>query len=101
MVISSVYCYLYTVFYSYSSHCINQHVNGSFLTLTSWQIQVKEKDTQQSKTLNQEFGQKIQGIANELNLILMKLKEKTNNIKQAKMEQKVNNAFVKIEPLRA
>lgn len=69
--------------------------------MTSWQIQVKEKDTQQSKTLNQEFGQKIQGIANELNLILMKLKEKTNNIKQAKMEQKVNNAFVKIEPLRA
>lgn len=58
-----------------------------------WQIQTKEKDTQQSKTLNQEFGQKIQGIANELNLILMKLKEKTNNITQAKMNQKVNNDF--------
>uniref|UniRef100_A0A8D0G059 Uncharacterized protein n=1 Tax=Sphenodon punctatus TaxID=8508 RepID=A0A8D0G059_SPHPU len=53
------------------------------------QIQTKEKEAQQSKTLNQDFGQKIQGIAKELNAILSKLKEKTNNIAQAKMDQKV------------
>lgn len=55
----------------------------------SWQIQAKEKEAQQSKTLNQEFGQKIHEIANDLNAILSKLKEKTNNIAQAKSEQKV------------
>ncbi|XP_062833321.1 nesprin-1 isoform X16 [Anolis carolinensis] len=53
------------------------------------QIQAKEKEAQQSKTLNQEFGQKIQEIAKELNSILLKLKEKTSNITQAKVDQKV------------
>lgn len=59
----------------------------------SWQIQTKERETQQIKTLNQEFGQKIQGIANELNAILSKLKKKTNDIAQAKLEQKVRQSF--------
>ncbi|KAH0622390.1 hypothetical protein JD844_024656, partial [Phrynosoma platyrhinos] len=53
------------------------------------QVQAKEKEAQQSKTLNQEFGQKIQEIAKELNSILVKLKEKTSNITQAKIDQKV------------
>ncbi|XP_078239370.1 nesprin-1 isoform X9 [Pogona vitticeps] len=53
------------------------------------QIQAKEKEAQQSKTLNQEFGQKIQEIAKELDSILLKLKEKTTDITQAKMDQKV------------
>jgi len=43
--------------------------------------------------LNQEFGQKIQGVANELNAILSKLKKKTNDIAQAKLEQKVREGF--------
>lgn len=59
-----------------------------------WQIQTKEKEAQQIKTLNQEFGQKIQGIANELNAILSKLKRKTNDIAQAKLEQKVRQGFL-------
>uniref|UniRef100_A0A8C3SPU2 Uncharacterized protein n=1 Tax=Chelydra serpentina TaxID=8475 RepID=A0A8C3SPU2_CHESE len=54
-----------------------------------WQIQAKEKEAQHSKTLNQEFGQKIQMIAKELNGILSKLKEKTSNIPQAKIDQKI------------
>lgn len=58
-----------------------------------WQIQIKERETQQIKTLNQEFGQKIQEIANELNAILSKLKKKTNDIAQAKLEQKVRCSF--------
>ena len=58
-----------------------------------WQIQTKERETQQIKTLNQELGQKIQGIANELNVILSKLKKKTNDIAQAKLEQKVRQGF--------
>lgn len=58
-----------------------------------WQIQTKERETQQIKTLNQEFDQKIQGIANELNTILSKLKKKTNDIAQAKLEQKVRQGF--------
>lgn len=58
-----------------------------------WQIQTKERETQQIKTLNQEFDQKIQGIANELNTILSKLKKKTNDIAQAKREQKVRQGF--------
>uniref|UniRef100_A0A670IVM9 Spectrin repeat containing nuclear envelope protein 1 n=1 Tax=Podarcis muralis TaxID=64176 RepID=A0A670IVM9_PODMU len=53
------------------------------------QIQAKEKEAQQSKALNQEFDQKIQGIAKELDSILFKLKEKTNNITQAKMDQRL------------
>ncbi|KAM7172376.1 nesprin-1 isoform 3-T4 [Macrochelys suwanniensis] len=53
------------------------------------QIQAKEKEAQHSKTLNQEFGQKIQVIAKELNGILSKLKEKTSNIPQAKIDQKI------------
>ncbi|XP_061480140.1 nesprin-1 isoform X3 [Rhineura floridana] len=53
------------------------------------QIQAKEKEAQQSKTLNQDFDQKIQGIAKELDSIFLKLKEKTNNITEAKMDQKL------------
>uniref|UniRef100_A0A8C8SEV2 Uncharacterized protein n=1 Tax=Pelusios castaneus TaxID=367368 RepID=A0A8C8SEV2_9SAUR len=53
------------------------------------QIQAKEKEVQQSKMLNQELGQKIQGIAKELNAILSSLKEKTSNIAQAKIDQKI------------
>ncbi|XP_062428373.1 nesprin-1 isoform X2 [Rhea pennata] len=62
---------------------------GLALVTIQDQIQSKEKETQQIKTLNQEFGQKIQGIANELNSILSKLKKKTNDIAQAKLEQKI------------
>lgn len=58
-----------------------------------WQIQAKEKETEHIKTLNQEFGQRIQGIANDLNAILSKLKRKTNDIVQAKFEQKVRLNF--------
>ncbi|XP_068533202.1 nesprin-1 isoform X7 [Anas acuta] len=62
---------------------------GLALVTVQDQIQTKEKETQHIKTLNQEFGQKIQGIANELNAILSKLKKKTNDIAQAKLEQKI------------
>ncbi|RMC12933.1 hypothetical protein DUI87_10460 [Hirundo rustica rustica] len=62
---------------------------GLALVTVQDQIQTKERETQQIKTLNQEFDQKIQGIANELNTILSKLKKKTNNIAQAKLEQKI------------
>uniref|UniRef100_A0A674GBE8 Spectrin repeat containing nuclear envelope protein 1 n=1 Tax=Taeniopygia guttata TaxID=59729 RepID=A0A674GBE8_TAEGU len=62
---------------------------GLALVTVQDQIQTKERETQQIKTLNQEFEQKIQGIANELNTILSKLKKKTNDIAQAKLEQKI------------
>ncbi|KAM6126873.1 nesprin-1-like [Pterocles gutturalis] len=62
---------------------------GLALVTVQDQIQTKEKETQQIKTLNQGFGQKIQEIANELNAILSKLKKKTNDIAQAKLEQKI------------
>uniref|UniRef100_A0A8C6ZVY9 Uncharacterized protein n=1 Tax=Nothoprocta perdicaria TaxID=30464 RepID=A0A8C6ZVY9_NOTPE len=62
---------------------------GLALVTVQDQIQSKEKETQQIKNLNQDFGQKIQGIANELNSILSKLKKKTNDIAQAKLEQKM------------
>ncbi|KAM6272871.1 nesprin-1 isoform 2-T2 [Spheniscus humboldti] len=62
---------------------------GLALVTVQDQIQTKERETQQIKTLNQEFGQKIQGIANELNAILSNLKKKTNDIAQAKLEQKI------------
>ncbi|XP_033368639.1 nesprin-1 isoform X3 [Parus major] len=62
---------------------------GLALVTVQDQIQTKERETQQIKTLNQEFDQKIQGIANELNTILSKLKKKTNDIAQAKLEQKI------------
>ncbi|KAM6459267.1 nesprin-1-like [Liasis olivaceus] len=53
------------------------------------QIQAKEKEAQQNKTLNQEFNHKIQDVAKELNSIQLKLKEKTNDITQAKRDQKI------------
>ncbi|XP_009867463.1 PREDICTED: nesprin-1, partial [Apaloderma vittatum] len=62
---------------------------GLALVTVQDQIQTKERETQQIKTLNEEFGQKIQRIANELNAILSKLKKKTNDIAQAKLEQKI------------
>ncbi|XP_049657213.1 nesprin-1 isoform X17 [Accipiter gentilis] len=62
---------------------------GLALVTVQDQIQTKERETQQIKTLNQEFGQKILGITNELNAILSKLKKKTNDIAQAKLEQKI------------
>uniref|UniRef100_A0A8B9MVJ5 Nesprin-1 n=1 Tax=Accipiter nisus TaxID=211598 RepID=A0A8B9MVJ5_9AVES len=62
---------------------------GLALVTVQDQIQTKERETQQIKTLNQEFGQKIQGVANELNAILSKLKKRTNDIAQAKLEQKI------------
>ncbi|KAJ7400746.1 hypothetical protein BTVI_102513 [Pitangus sulphuratus] len=62
---------------------------GLALVTVQDQIQTKERETQQIKTLNQEFDQKIQGIANELNAILSKLKKKTNDIAQAKLEEKI------------
>ncbi|NXF38127.1 SYNE1 protein, partial [Nyctibius bracteatus] len=62
---------------------------GLALVTVQDQIQSKERETQQIKTLNQEFGHKIQGIANELHAILSKLKRKTNDIAQAKLEQKI------------
>ncbi|KFQ93584.1 Nesprin-1, partial [Nipponia nippon] len=62
---------------------------GLALVTVQDQIETKERETQQIKTLNQEFSQKIQGIANELNAILSKLKKKTNDIAQAKLEQKI------------
>ncbi|XP_013912844.1 PREDICTED: nesprin-1-like [Thamnophis sirtalis] len=52
------------------------------------QIEAKVKEAQQHKTLNQEFNHKIQDVAKELDLIQLKLKEKTNNITQAKRDQK-------------
>ncbi|XP_009945808.1 PREDICTED: nesprin-1-like, partial [Leptosomus discolor] len=62
---------------------------GLALVTVQDQIQTKERETQQIKTLNEEFGQKIQGVANELNAILSKLKKKTNDIAEAKLEQKM------------
>ncbi|XP_010123998.1 PREDICTED: LOW QUALITY PROTEIN: nesprin-1-like, partial [Chlamydotis macqueenii] len=62
---------------------------GLALVTVQDQIQTKEKEIQRIKTLNQEFDEKIQGIANELNAILSKLKKKTNDIEQAKLEQKI------------
>ncbi|NWI93355.1 SYNE1 protein, partial [Pitta sordida] len=62
---------------------------GLALVTVQDQIQTKERETQRIKTLNQDFDQKIQGIANELNAILSKLKKKTNDITQAKLEQKI------------
>uniref|UniRef100_A0A8C3KUP0 Nesprin-1 n=1 Tax=Calidris pygmaea TaxID=425635 RepID=A0A8C3KUP0_9CHAR len=66
---------------------LSLHLAEVGLALVNVQDQVKE--TQQIKTLNREFGQKIQGIANELNAILSKLKKKTTDIAQAKLEQKI------------
>ncbi|XP_074043952.1 nesprin-1 isoform X5 [Macrotis lagotis] len=53
------------------------------------QIQAKEKEAQRSKAMNQDFSQKIQRIAKELTIILTKLKAKTNDLAQAKIDQKV------------
>lgn len=88
--ISAVVIFLLPCFYSLASvnmpHC--------FFILIFWQIQAKEKESQQSKILNEEFGQKIQEIARDLNSILFKLEEKTDNITQAKADQKVTKNAV-------
>ncbi|XP_038626046.1 nesprin-1 isoform X2 [Tachyglossus aculeatus] len=59
------------------------------LGATNDQIQAKVKEGQQSKAMNQEFSQKIQGVTKELTTILTKLKTKTNNLAQAKTDQKI------------
>ncbi|XP_010149958.1 PREDICTED: nesprin-1-like, partial [Eurypyga helias] len=81
------YLELYTILPSELSLHLEE-VGLALVTLQD-QIQTKERETQQIKTLNQEYGQKIQGVANELNAILSKLKMKTNDIAQAKLEQKI------------
>uniref|UniRef100_A0A8D2CRB9 Nesprin-1 n=1 Tax=Sciurus vulgaris TaxID=55149 RepID=A0A8D2CRB9_SCIVU len=53
------------------------------------QIQNKVKEVEQSKALSQEYGQQIQKIAKDLTTILTKLKVKTENLAQAKTDQKV------------
>lgn len=53
------------------------------------QIQDKVKQIEQSKTTSQEFSQQIQKITKDLTTILTKLRAKTDNLVQAKADQKV------------
>ncbi|KAM5166613.1 nesprin-1 isoform 3-T3 [Callospermophilus lateralis] len=53
------------------------------------QIQNKVKEVEQSKAMSQEYGRQIQKIAKDLTTILTKLKAKTENLAQAKADQKV------------
>nr|XP_023420318.1 nesprin-1 isoform X2 [Cavia porcellus] len=53
------------------------------------QIQEKVKEIEQSKTMSQEFSRQIQQVAKDLTTILTKLKAKTDNLVQAKTDQKV------------
>ncbi|XP_022415225.1 nesprin-1 isoform X17 [Delphinapterus leucas] len=53
------------------------------------QIQDKMKEVEQSKAMSQEFSQQIQKIAKDLTTILTKLRAKTDNLVQAKTDQKV------------
>ncbi|KAB0392836.1 hypothetical protein E2I00_007090, partial [Balaenoptera physalus] len=53
------------------------------------QIQDKIKEVEQSKAMSQEFSQQIQKIAKDLTTILTKLRAKTDNLVQAKTDQKV------------
>uniref|UniRef100_A0A8C0CXZ9 Nesprin-1 n=1 Tax=Balaenoptera musculus TaxID=9771 RepID=A0A8C0CXZ9_BALMU len=53
------------------------------------QIQDKIKEVEQSKAMSQEFSQQIQKIAKDLPTILTKLRAKTDNLVQAKTDQKV------------
>uniref|UniRef100_A0A8C2USB2 Nesprin-1 n=1 Tax=Chinchilla lanigera TaxID=34839 RepID=A0A8C2USB2_CHILA len=53
------------------------------------QIQEKVKEIEQSKAMSQEFSRQIQKVAKDLTTILTKLKAKTDNLVQAKTDQKV------------
>uniref|UniRef100_A0A2I3GZK9 Spectrin repeat containing nuclear envelope protein 1 n=1 Tax=Nomascus leucogenys TaxID=61853 RepID=A0A2I3GZK9_NOMLE len=53
------------------------------------QIQDKIKEVEQSKATSQELSRQIQKIAKDLTTILTKLKAKTDNLVQAKTDQKV------------
>uniref|UniRef100_A0A2I2YVR0 Spectrin repeat containing nuclear envelope protein 1 n=1 Tax=Gorilla gorilla gorilla TaxID=9595 RepID=A0A2I2YVR0_GORGO len=53
------------------------------------QIQDKIKEVEQSKATSQELSRQIQKIAKDLTTILTKLKAKTDNVVQAKTDQKV------------
>ncbi|XP_016071417.1 PREDICTED: nesprin-1 [Miniopterus natalensis] len=52
------------------------------------QIQDKVKQAEQSKATSQEFGRQIQKITKDLTAILTKLRAKTDNLVQAKTDQK-------------
>lgn len=53
------------------------------------QIQDKVKEVEQSKAMSQEFSRQIQKIAKDLTTILTKLRAKTDDLVQAKTDQKV------------
>ncbi|KAI2544321.1 spectrin repeat containing nuclear envelope protein 1 [Homo sapiens] len=53
------------------------------------QIQDKIKEVEQSKATSQELSRQIQKLAKDLTTILTKLKAKTDNVVQAKTDQKV------------
>ncbi|CAH7312413.1 unknown_gene_12013 [Phodopus roborovskii] len=53
------------------------------------QIQEKVQEIEQSKATSQEFSLQIQRVAKDLTTILTKLKAKTDNLVQAKTDQKV------------
>uniref|UniRef100_A0A2K6KXS2 SYNE1 n=1 Tax=Rhinopithecus bieti TaxID=61621 RepID=A0A2K6KXS2_RHIBE len=53
------------------------------------QIQDKIKEVEQSKAMSQELNRQIQKVAKDLTTILTKLKAKTDNLVQAKTDQKV------------
>uniref|UniRef100_A0A2K5S2Z0 Spectrin repeat containing nuclear envelope protein 1 n=1 Tax=Cebus imitator TaxID=2715852 RepID=A0A2K5S2Z0_CEBIM len=53
------------------------------------QIQDRIKEVEQSKAMSQELSRQIQKIAKDLTTILTKLKAKTDNLVQAKTDQKV------------
>ncbi|KAM8962671.1 nesprin-1-like [Lycaon pictus] len=54
-----------------------------------WLIQDKVREVEQSKAMSQEFSRQIQKIAKDLTTILSKLRAKTDNLAQAKSDQKV------------
>ncbi|XP_026643176.1 nesprin-1 isoform X7 [Microtus ochrogaster] len=53
------------------------------------QIQEKVQEIEQGKAMSQEFGRQIQKVAKDLTTILTKLKAKTDNLVQAKTDQKI------------
>uniref|UniRef100_A0A8C8UIR1 Uncharacterized protein n=1 Tax=Peromyscus maniculatus bairdii TaxID=230844 RepID=A0A8C8UIR1_PERMB len=53
------------------------------------QIQEKIQEIEQGKAISQEFGRQIQKVAKDLTTILTKLKAKTDNLLQAKTDQKI------------
>ncbi|XP_055471872.1 nesprin-1 isoform X4 [Psammomys obesus] len=53
------------------------------------QIQEKVQEIEQGQARSQEFGRQIQKLAKDLTIILTKLKAKTDNLVQAKIDQKM------------